>query len=434
MIKEVARGPLQKLSHKQTAKTSESKKKKIQHLNEPKDRKTPDKGDIGIDEVVTSPISTSTSCGGQGQRNSPDISRLSLSNRRKKGKILFSREANSPSCQTSGPFVSVSSQRTPSPSTPSSSTPSPSLLSPPKTSFPRSPPVPSSALAISDTQQLMEDLLSECPAETSKDLLDITSQSGPSQSQGSLSQSETEDEAGGSEVPQNRDCLRVQDDSTCDSQNLSVTSDIVTTPISSAAETFHRLRITLSLRSTAEQCAVSPSPSLSSSAQISVPGNAIPLAQDNSGYTKDVMLHPDFCSENSVTCTLKYCPFGDYFNNGSVVEDSDDVTDTPVGGYDEHCFLHLILSTLCKLGGERRSLAKLEIHRVLHNIENGAKIPTIVMATDRIPVSVATQNEVKETENFCRYIVVPALQGLDEERKSLAQLEIQTVLHNFRFK
>ena len=95
---------------------------------------------------------------------------------------------------------------------------------------------------------------------------------------------------------------------------------------------------------------------------------------------------------------------------------------------------NVLIPTLQKLNNERKSLAKLEILRTLHNIEFQTGVPSVLncgmMSWDSHSSQYETSHEVKR---FCFTLVLPTLHRLDEERKSLAILEIQRVLHSLRF-
>ena len=93
---------------------------------------------------------------------------------------------------------------------------------------------------------------------------------------------------------------------------------------------------------------------------------------------------------------------------------------------DRNFFHNLLVPTLKKLGKERKSLAKLEIHRILHNIEFQTALPSMLPSNNEHSQECNKGNTSEdEDEAFCFSLVVPILNRLDEERKSLAVLEIQ---------
>ena len=95
---------------------------------------------------------------------------------------------------------------------------------------------------------------------------------------------------------------------------------------------------------------------------------------------------------------------------------------------------NVLIPALQKLSNERKSLAKLEILRTLHNIEFQTGVPSILNCGMMPWASHSTQYETgHEDKRFCFTLVLPTLKRLDEERKSLALLEIQRVLHSLRF-
>ena len=115
-------------------------------------------------------------------------------------------------------------------------------------------------------------------------------------------------------------------------------------------------------------------------------------------------------------------------------EKKDDLSTMP--GSEETSFCqNFLIPNLKKLNNERKSFAKLEIHRILHNIEFQAVIPSLFGSNQGHSFSQHYNTmSTDEDERFCFTLIIPTLDRLDEERKSLAILEIQRVLHSVRFR
>ena len=101
---------------------------------------------------------------------------------------------------------------------------------------------------------------------------------------------------------------------------------------------------------------------------------------------------------------------------------------------EENLCHNVLIPGLQRLSENRKSLAKIEILRVLHNVEFRASFPsyvnTGVMPWNSECIKHTTRNDDR---SFCSMLVLPTLRRLDEERKSFAVLEIQKVLHSLRF-
>ena len=144
----------------------------------------------------------------------------------------------------------------------------------------------------------------------------------------------------------------------------------------------------------------------------------------------------------NVTCAKSEAP-------KNVTEDDSAIDET-----DEFLYSSF-LTVFSKIDPEKKSLAKIEMMRILHNLHYDASLPPVGTVKNRRLISfssTAAENTgtfeilnsrtipcaVKsEAENsdaiFFRCMIIPALNRLDEEKKSLAQLEMHKMIHAVRF-
>ena len=106
--------------------------------------------------------------------------------------------------------------------------------------------------------------------------------------------------------------------------------------------------------------------------------------------------------------------------------------DTEDSEADQHFCKHVIISNL-GMSGERKSVAKLNIQAILHNIEFGVSIELLDVSKVKNEDG-QRESSLAEVDNiFCMTTLVPVLKRLSDERKSWAKVEIQRMLHEARF-
>ena len=100
---------------------------------------------------------------------------------------------------------------------------------------------------------------------------------------------------------------------------------------------------------------------------------------------------------------------------------------------DKYFCRHVIISNLGKLSGERKSVAKLNIHAILHNVEFGASIELLDVPKVNNNEGQRANSSAELDNIFCVTTIIPVLRRLSDERKSWAKVEIHRILHDARF-
>ena len=118
---------------------------------------------------------------------------------------------------------------------------------------------------------------------------------------------------------------------------------------------------------------------------------------------------------------------------GNTTSNADwDALDTEDSEADKYFCKHVIISNLGKLSGERKSVAKLNIQAILHNTEFGASIE--LLDVSKVKNDDGRESSTAEVDNiFCMTTIIPVLERLSDERKSWAKVEIQRMLYDARF-
>ena len=128
--------------------------------------------------------------------------------------------------------------------------------------------------------------------------------------------------------------------------------------------------------------------------------------------------------------------------------------DSVIDETDEYLY-SLLLAVFSKMDREKKSMAKIEIMRILHNLQFDTSVPYINREKNYCSISgssTAIENigtaDIPHPRNlpcagnsdsgnsdtiFFRCMVIPVLNGFGEEKKSLAQLEMHKLIHTVRF-